>query len=155
MSVSVSTPLLTPLPWGRTSVRVLVLANVLGAALIATAWYWAAGSADARSAPLNLAVIAVVVAGATNGLWLVRGRRAIGARRRAWLADLRGEGTAPAVATESLVRPSDGLVRVLRVEGARRYHRADCPLIADRPVDAVTRDAATAAGRSGCGACGA
>jgi hypothetical protein len=83
-------PVRVPLPWGRRHVIVLVALNVLGAALIGVAWFWSAGRAEAQTAPLNLAVVAMVVAGAANGVWLMRGRRAIGARRRAWLADLRG-----------------------------------------------------------------
>ena len=78
-----------PLPWARTHLLALVVLNALGGVLIGVAWYWSAGRTEAQTAPLNLAVVAMMVAGAGNGLWLMRGRRAIGARRRAWLTDLR------------------------------------------------------------------
>jgi hypothetical protein len=78
-----------PLPWSRRHRLLLVAFNLMGALLIGVAWFWAAGRAEAQTASLNLAVGAMVLAGGANGLWLMRGRRAIGRRRRAWLADLR------------------------------------------------------------------
>lgn len=95
-SVPMSVPAPVPLPWGRTHLRLLVMLNVLGAGFILLAWYWSAGRSEADTAPLNVAVLAMVVAGAANGAWLMRGRRAIGARRRAWLADLTGGSVPPA-----------------------------------------------------------
>lgn len=158
--MSATVPMPAGLPWGRRELGILVALNVLGAALILLAWFWSSGSGEPQMAPLHLAVVAMIVAGGTNGGWLMRGRRAIGARRRAWLADLTGGSVARAaeptcpVAVPTPVSAEDHVL-VVRTEGALRFHRPGCALIVDRPALTTSRGAATSLGKISCGACGA
>lgn len=154
-----SSAVAAPLPWGRAQKLTVIALNSVGALMIGVAWSWAAGCSEAQTAPLNLAVLAMIVTGASNGLWLMRGRRAIGARRRAWLADLRGDApttVAPrssARTTQAVDHTDDGAVLVVRTAGATRFHRAGCALVADRPTRSMGRNSASSEGKSPCGAC--
>ena len=141
----------------------LALFNAAAATVIVFAWYRAAGADTARMGPLNFAILAMVVAGATNATWLMRSRRLVGERRRAWLVDLTGSEP-PARVRRGVVRPVritaqthagpvTDEVLVIAADGATRYHRSDCPLIADRPVMSVHRDIAASAGQTSCGMC--
>ena len=65
------------------------LATGAGGIVIAVSWYVCAGDASfyRQVGPLDAAVAAAVVSGLGNAVWLLRGRRNLGERRRALLGD--------------------------------------------------------------------
>ena len=65
------------------------LTTGVGGIVIAVSWYVCAGDASftRQIGPLDAAVAGAVVSGLGNAMWLLRGRRVLGERRRALLAD--------------------------------------------------------------------
>jgi hypothetical protein len=102
-------------------------------------------SAEAQIAPLNLAVLGVLVTGASPCLWFFRGRRAVQDRRRLLL----GVDPDPAPCCAAL-----DLVTLDQFVGSVSFfHRADCAMADERGWSAAPRAAHEDAGRTPCGVC--
>jgi hypothetical protein len=122
----------------------------VAAVTLVVAWWGVSGTS--RVAGLitwvNVGVGAVVVSGLANMTWLLQGRRAVAARRRALFADL---GAGPPAADVMAV-PDVGELR-LAVPGATRHHRAGCVALAGKPVERATVAEHERRGRRPCGLC--
>lgn len=143
--------------WVRQDALLALVLLIAGVVLWSVGWYRAAGevSFNEQRGPLNLAVLGTILGSAGFVLWFLRGRRAIGFRRRV-LAERRRAlvhpaSTAPRVAASLAPRS----VSPVLVAGPvlARYHRADCPLAAGRGWASGLRGEHEAAGRHACGVC--
>jgi hypothetical protein len=129
--------------------------GVVGASIIACfiAYIISAGKAtlSGQAPSLNIAIFALVAAGAANVWLLVVGRRAIGLRRRALLgepaATARRSAPVPAVVPTG---PDDSFVAD---PALTLYHRSGCALAVGRRWAALPRAAHEGAGRTACGVC--
>ena len=151
-----------PAPWGADDlVRWLVLVGA-GAVVVAVSWYLAAGdsSLNQQIGPTDAAIGGVVLAGLSNVGWLLRGRRAIGERRRRLLPEMAvpeqvrviGRSTPSEEPLHAAVGTPEAIY--LGGEGLERFHRHDCPLAVGRSEwMAATRQAHEQAGRRPCGMC--
>jgi hypothetical protein len=119
-------------PWSSEHVAFLLVANGLGAAIIAAGWYQASAAVALRSqlSWLELCVAGLLLAGTANALWLLRGRQAVTLGRMAVLSARQRAELFPIAAPEahaSTVPPS-----LVWVAGTTRYHRPDCLLVAGK-----------------------
>lgn len=147
-------------PWAAADATRLVLANLSGAAVVLIGYVGVSGASrlSTQFGWLSVAVLGFLVAGVTDGLWLMAGRRAIGTRLNGLLIayppilpipDQREAGdTGPAARTAQ--RPSDSLVTAASMT---RYHRADCLLVRGKELSTVQRDTAESAGLRRCEVC--
>ncbi len=115
--------------WARTDLALVVGANVVGLVLIVVGWL---GSSDALTLNgsvdwLKVGIVGVIFAGVCNGLFLLRGRRAVGLARRAVLG----------VPRDRRVVVVDEPVALVARPGGRRIHRAGCPMVAGKSVETV------------------
>lgn len=108
--------------------------SACGFVALGVAWYAISGLADpaAHGLWLNVGVGGTVISALGNGVWLLRGRRAIG-KRRVELVSLQhdpllAESMRMGELEDTLTMP----VGTVRVEGMNRVHQADCPLIAGK-----------------------
>ncbi len=139
-------------PWTRVdAVRTAVLAAV-GAVVWAVGWFGVSGepALEDQIAPMNLAVVGVVLIGIGYSSWFLAGRRAVGTRRRAVLALVPEVAAAPAPvgANTAITPPADGFLG-----SERLYHRPDCAMTADRAWEVEPRAVHERAGRTPCGVC--
>lgn len=130
--------------------------NAIGLILVVLGWYNANGS-DQPSTQLRwmeLGVAGVAIATVGNGLWVLRGRRMVGATARHLFGS-----ELPALLPE--VRPAPGLAAadpgvLLAAPGTIRYHRTACVLLSGHPrdgLDSHPRDAHERTGRRACEVC--
>lgn len=150
----------TPKLFAGAPAALLIGGNGVGAACIVANWWRAADTGDLSSnlSSAGLAIVGVMVAGLTNALWWLTARGAVARRRHRlssrvarWAAPLDSPSLRVAVpsAAATASRRAPGLIAV---EGATRYHRPDCPLVArKRTVAAV--DTHEANGLRPCGVC--
>lgn len=139
-------------PWRGTDLLRLSVTAVLGVALLVTSWYGAArqGAFDKQSPWIDLGIVAGIVFGAGNCVWVLQGRRRIGERRNrlipftaeavdlyrwrpVWNTSDQPPASGAAVAPTNNGR-GDGLVRA---EGMRFAHRPNCPLVDGKTVSGV------------------
>jgi hypothetical protein len=146
--------------WAAEDLIRLVLSLGVGAVVVTVAWYICSGDAsfNRQIGPLDAAVGGLVVAGLGNVMWLLRGRRALGERRRSLLTDVAKVADTPArplVVTGSPATPSvaDPTTLFVAGEGLVRFHRSGCPLVAGRDWVAATRLEHEGLGRLPCGVC--
>lgn len=119
------------LPWTNEALLRLLGGNAVGIVLVLLSWYESSGATSTSSAVtwFKVGIGGVVVAGVSNGLWLLRGRQTVGLARVALLdryarrPDVRA-AHAPSPATTALV--------VLPT--SHRYHRAGCPMVRGKAV---------------------
>jgi hypothetical protein len=140
-------------PWRVGDAVTLYLATVMGFALIALAWYGAAGTAklSTQLAWVNVGAVGVAVLGTGNVLWLLAGRRAIGARR-ARLLRIDSVASTIALSRSADVAPlPDG--ELVASVAMTRFHRATCLLASGKDMKGATRKAHERAGRRPCGVC--
>ncbi len=139
MNVGASTP------WTRTDAVTTAVLTTLGGGIMVVGWWEISDRASMESqlAPLNVAVLGLVLIGAGQALWFLRGRQACGDRRRRLLgADVRPVVLPAAVADEDAFAGTE-----------RFYHRVDCAMVADRSWTPVPRVTHEHAGRTPCGVC--
>jgi hypothetical protein len=151
MSTNPDTPLWRPedvLRWSGLA--------AVGAVMTVTGWYLSAGEVSYRhqTGAIDLAISGCVVAAAAHVVWLMRGRRAIGERRRRVL----GEPVSAPLATSVFAQwPYEGRrprsAVIVGGDGLRHFHRSDCPLAADRSWPSRPVADQEAAGRTACGVC--
>lgn len=143
--------------WAKQDAVPCAILLTAGAVLWVIGWYNAAGevSLDQQVVPLNLSVAGVLLATASFALWFLRGRRAIGARRRI-LIEARRSGlrtdAVVEVASATLAPRSHSPVLVAG-DGLSRFHRSDCPLAAGRDWPRASATQHQGAGRVACGVC--
>jgi hypothetical protein len=116
-----------------------------GCVVWAIGWYRVSGEGafGSQIAPLNVAVLGVLIAGAGQLLWFLGGRRAVDHRRRVLLGD------DAAVA----VRSTPAAARDSFVGSERLYHRLDCPMAQNRGWTPLSRAEQERAARVPCGWC--
>jgi hypothetical protein len=152
--------------WGSDDLLRWAFAILAAAIVIGVAWYVAAGdlSLNQQIGPMDAAVAGLVVSGFGNATWLLRGRRAIGERRRALLPDpiaqvqrarlAREQSPTPVVGVLGTITPAEGAETFLAGPDLERYHRPTCALAAGRAGwTTMTRQEHVAAGRNPCGVC--
>jgi hypothetical protein len=138
-------------PWTSAELSRVVLSNALGAVLIAISWYQVAGQLTTRDelAWLNVGILGVAVAGVSNAMWLLRGRRNIGLARVMILPDV-----PPRSATRWSDRLSEDLENQPVASAAMtRYHRPSCPLVEGKRTSATSRRDHERAGKIPCELC--
>ena len=138
-------------PWGRSDLVRLVGANAIGLALITIGVYAVAGadSVGAQLRWLNISAAGLVLAGASNGLWLLRCRDVLA---EAGLGILIPEGAQAIVASRVGASGADS-PQFVAGAGMSHYHRADCPLAMDKAVVAASRGMHEGARRKACEVC--
>jgi hypothetical protein len=140
-------------PWSSEHFTFLLVANALAVVLIAAGWYQASGALAFRTqlSWLELCIVGLLIAGAANALWLLRGRQAVAlgrmqvlsARQRAELFPL----AAPVVSLATAPAP----MAAMWVAGTVRYHRPDCVLVVGKDARPLAVDETS--GLSPCEAC--
>ena len=123
-------------------------------ALIAVSWF---GAADATAVEtqvrwVNTAVAGVVVLGAGNALWLLTGRRAAGQLRRI-VVDSDQLARRLTAVSQRADRREAGESAPVAGKNMTRYHRPDCPLVADKQVTSGSVTTHVKRGRRPCGVC--
>jgi hypothetical protein len=136
-------------PWAFDHVVRVAAGNAVALLLMATAWWQisALGIARDQLAWFVLSLAGLAVAGATNGIWLLRGQRAVTGARTEMAGALAARRDAAAVPV-----PSNGH-GLVTVPATARYHRVGCALVSGRAVEEAGRSAHEAAGRRPCEAC--
>lgn len=145
-----------PGPWSlEISIRVLAF-NAVGLILIVVGWYNSAGSDQPGSQLrwIEVGVAGFAVATIGNGMWVLRGRRAVGAAaRQLFGSDL--PAVLPSVPGALAVAPA-GFDVLLAAPGTIRYHRPVCTLLSGHPLDSLDshpRGAHERIGRRACEVC--
>ena len=125
-------------PWSMSEAGTAFSTTVLGAGLLAWAWWETSGTADLdrQTTWTIVGILALVVIASGSFYWLVSGRRAVRARRDR-LADrledsILVSGDGPAAGTTA------GAARRVAVTGTSRYHRPECLLVRGKETRAVT-----------------
>lgn len=150
-----------PLPWTVNEFLRTLTTNAVGMSGLLLAWFGVSGTADPETG-MTYTVIGVgtlVMAGSANAVWLMRGRRACGART----AEV-GAVLASALGTANLlaqVREPSGSSHdrravptvLVTVPGTPRYHRPTCQLVVGKDVVSQELEAHVAAGLVPCGVC--
>lgn len=133
-------------PWSSEHLLRVVGGNALGVVVIVTSWFQASGelSVPGQLTWLNVGLVGLGVAGVSNGVWLYRGRREVGARRRLLL---------PANTTPEATRPADADGDPVAGDGMSRYHEQSCPFARDRAVRAAPPSEHREAGLLPCEVC--
>lgn len=126
------------LAWRDSDIVLVATASLLGLIAIAAASFGAhrADSPARQTAWLHLAIVGLALTGLGIGLWLLRGRRAVGDRRVA-LISLEGAGVDTpdsATARPSAVPGRTEHLGLVRAAGMDRLHHRNCPLVAGKPV---------------------
>jgi hypothetical protein len=118
-------------------------------------WYLAAGETNynRQLGPANLAVAGLIVAEAANVWWFVRGRRAVGERRRQLLGEPIDRPGTTAGTVSAHAAPVPGTMVTVAGEGMRHYHRPECPLAAGRDWPQLSVEESLTDGRTPCGVC--
>ena len=141
-------------PWNGTDLLRLSFTVLLGVALLGASWYGAArqGSLDKQAPWIDLGIVAGIVFGAGNGLWVLQGRRRIGERRNRlipfaleevqlyrWKADLNPPDRMPAAGALIGAKRAErgGAGGLVRAQGMSLAHRSNCPLLEGKAVTRV------------------
>ena len=139
----------------------------VGAVAIVVSWYVCAGDVtfSQQVGPIDAAVAGLLVAGLGNATWLLRGRRALGERRRALLPDVVAPAhrvstphvgwSDPAATTRGDSASTNANEVFLAGQGMERFHRPVCALAEGRSgLDHHgPRQEHLAAGQKPCGVC--
>jgi hypothetical protein len=135
------------LPWGVSDLVVVYATTFIGLLLVFLAWFETSASVRLKSQVhwTNVGVAGVIVLGAGNLLWLLRGKRATGQLRRLVLPLVPVDDESPIE-----LRRTGPLVAGA---GMTRFHLAACPLVSGKQVTAANKDAHVRAGRAACGVC--
>ena len=128
--------MITSPPWGPRAAVQVIVAQLLCLAGITAVAEVTAGQASVHDQAgwLSVATVAAIASGAFNTVWLVGARRATARRRQLLLADFDTAALA-ARADAAVVVPDEGLVAI---PGMTLVHRASCPLVTGRSVEAAS-----------------
>ncbi|GAA0631752.1 hypothetical protein GCM10009547_39500 [Sporichthya brevicatena] len=137
-------------PWTRVDVLRTAVLVAVGAVVWAVGWFGVSGepALSDQIAPMNVAVLGVILVGAGYASWFLAGRRAVGARRRVVLALVPDVASAPAPDVRADDVRHDGFLG-----SGRLFHRSGCAMTADRAWVAEPRSVHEQAGRVPCGVC--
>lgn len=133
-------------PWTRTDAVAVAVPMAIGGVVWFSGWWEVSDrpSLGAQIAPMNVATFGLMLIAVGQALWFLRGRRAVGERRRLVL----GAGAPPRPAVPTVVTGADAFV------GSERfYHRLVCAMVVDRTWTPTSRAAHERAGRVPCGVC--
>lgn len=130
------------MPWGEADVLRLCSTWTIGLVSITVSWYGISGSGDTSLQALwfNIGIAGAVISALGNGVWLLRGRRAVGDRRAA-LVSL--EVPTPVTQARSVAAPSRAATdahELVRVAGMTRVHRVVCPLVVGKRCEPARLD---------------
>jgi hypothetical protein len=145
--------------WSAEDVTRGVLALAAGGIIIVVSWYVCSGDANFNHqiGPLDAAVGGMVLVGLGNVMWLLRGRRAVGERRRVLLSDpvTASSGSVGTVRNVSDLSANDADADefFLAGKGLLYFHRPECTLAAGRTWSGATRAVHEEQGRRPCGVC--
>lgn len=132
--------------WRDADVVMVGIVGLVGVVAIIAAWFGAAGTASpaTQAVWLNVAVAGFVVSAAGFGLWLMRGRRAVGERRVSLVALAEPESEPVEVGSRSgtpavtvMVPGGTAPIGAVRVVGGRLVHDPGCPLVAGKELEPV------------------
>jgi hypothetical protein len=140
-------------PWGPEEILRWLSISGIALVLCVVAWYLAAGESRPirQVGPVNLGIVAVIIAAAANVSFIQRGRRATGERRRSLLGEPRRDrALAPGTSGGGAIPVSDLLVGT---DGLRYFHRSDCPMALGRTWTGSDRASHESAGRAACAVC--
>ena len=141
-------------PWDTGDLVRLIAVVAVGGVVCAVAWTGASGHAELRDQTgwVAVGVAGFLVAVAGQGLWLLRGRRALSAHAAAVMVE--AAALTPAGAGSGSARPMAAAAEwLVAADGLRHFHRPDCPIAARRHWSPLPRRAHEAAGRTACGIC--
>jgi hypothetical protein len=138
--------------WARRDVVQLVVLLAISVGLMAVGWYLSGDGQplDRQMHRLDLAVAGLLISMVGGGLFLLRGLRAVAARKAAVKALTRRRLAARAALTPAGASAAGELVAG---PGMTRYHEAGCPLVTGKTFAAASRADHEQAGRRPCGVC--
>jgi hypothetical protein len=150
-------------PWRHGDLILLSALATIGFWTIVAAWVGASGSTKVSTETiwLGAAIVAAVVAGFGNGLWLLAAHRAVRLRQRA-LTELALTMLPPDPAGSRAVQEIEVPVAAVTFPSASElvsaprmthFHRPDCQLVAGKPVTARPERQHRRAGRTPCRIC--
>ena len=136
-------------PYTAADVLTIYATSVVAGGLGLLAWWNTSGAVDVNTQVpwANVAILALVVAGTGNAVWLLRCRRAVGERRAAILP----LGTGHSRRT-TLAAPTTR-TKPVAVAGATRYHDGRCVFVDGKAVRRASEAAHRRAGRRPCDFC--
>jgi len=137
-------------PWTVNALLFVVMLNVIAEVVILAGWYGAStrGTVSSQVPWAETAIVGAIVAGVADCMWLLRGRRAIGERRRAVLTLETWQARS---SSQVVVAAASASADLVRADGMTRVHRSGCPLVAGKKTNVVRRPGNAAR----CGICGA
>jgi hypothetical protein len=139
-------------PWGvAAAVRLVLLVLVCGVGLVVV-WFGVSGRGvfDTQVGWMTAGVVVLMVELYALASLVVRGRRAVGDRRSRLISDAVAD-VLPRLAVAGPTEVADGDVVV--VAGLDLFHRAECPMVAERRVERVSESEAARRGLRCCGIC--
>jgi hypothetical protein len=134
-------------PWGMSDLLAIYATTFVGLLLVFLAWFGTSASVRLGSQVrwTNVGVAGVIVLGAGNLFWLLRGKRATGELRRLVLPLVPlGDERPTAISTAGPLVAGPAMTR---------FHRVDCALVAGKDVTPASKDVHVRAGRDACGVC--
>jgi hypothetical protein len=141
-------------PWSANEVIVLIVLEAV--ALIATvaAWYVSSITHDpVDQIPwLVVGILGVVVGSMAGMMFLIQGRRAVGARFWAAAAQVELAPLGPSTSS-TMDAEAASTTALVAVAGTQRFHRSDCVLVAGKRVHEATAKAHRGHGRAACPVC--
>ena len=142
-------------PWRPGELVVLYVAIVLGVVLVLLAWLEVSGAAQLHSQVrwTNVGVAGVIVLGAGNLFWLLRGRRAIGELRAFVLPRVSAVTTVSTKASPASATSSRDDRVLVAAAAMTRFHLPGCALVAGKDVVASSEATHRRRGRTPCGVC--
>jgi hypothetical protein len=135
-------------PWSAEDLLRWAVLAVAGAATAVAGWWEASGKVrfDSQVPFANVVLVGLVIGAYAQLAWLVRGWRAVADRKAILLSH-------PFVGKDLEVTAGSSQHMIVAVRGLSRYHRADCPLAAARPVVTASKAVHETDGRQPCGIC--
>lgn len=155
-------PVPRPTIWAVEDLIRVVLTTAFGFAAVAVAWFIASGEGTFSSqfVAADVAVAGAVVVGVGNTMWILRGRRAVGARLRTALADLEADLGPEALATRPAPSPDPAAAATARptlvlvgADGMRYFHRDTCRMARGREWPPTSLAQHLSSGRAPCPIC--
>jgi hypothetical protein len=143
-------------PWRVGDLTLLSVLSFLGLAGLMTGWIGASSSTTVRTEELWLVVgiVAAVLSGFGNAMWLLAGHRTVRGRAKAVTAEIRELLLVPTAGDATVVN-SEPVVGGALVAAARmtHFHRRTCHLTVGKKVIARTHAQHLKSGRHACGVC--
>ena len=135
--------------WTGGDVVQLVVLSVISVGFMAVSWYLSGDGQplDRQMHRIDLAVVGLLIGMVGGGLFLLRGLRAVAARK----ATIKALAHRRLAARPAVADTAGG--DLVAGPGMTRYHRAGCSLVTGKTFTAASRAAHEQAGRRPCGVC--